>query len=50
MERLSFRTGEYRILPTRKTPNEEESEPLEGADEIVNEVSFWIDNVEVINE
>lgn len=50
VERISFRTGQYRILPTRKTPNEEESEPLVGADESVKEASFWIDNVEVINE
>ena len=50
VERISFRTGQYRILPTRKTPNEDEVEPLEGADESVKEASFWIDNVEVTNE
>lgn len=45
VERLSFRTGPYRDLPGRKTPNEEPGPPLPGADEKVALGIFYIDNV-----
>ncbi|MBT30612.1 MAG: hypothetical protein CMO01_13210 [Thalassobius sp.] len=47
VERLSFRTGEYRNLPNRKTPNQQKSEPLPGTDESVDEAIFLLDNVAV---
>lgn len=47
VERISFRTGVYRDLPNRKTPNEEPAPPLKGADEPLKIVKFYIDNVEV---
>ena len=47
VERISFRTGEYRDLPNRKTPNEDPAPPLEGADEPVEIVQFYIDDLKV---
>lgn len=47
IERLSFRTGPYRDLPNRKTPNEEPAPPLPGADEAVNPASFLLDSVHI---
>ncbi|MDW7695127.1 hypothetical protein R9C00_28945 [Flammeovirgaceae bacterium SG7u.111] len=47
VERISFRTGDYRSFPTRKTPNQKVSEPLEGADDKVEEAIFLVDDVEV---
>ncbi|MBK8505920.1 MAG: hypothetical protein IPL46_29240 [Saprospiraceae bacterium] len=47
VERLSFRTGPYRELPNRRTPNEEPGPPLPGADEPIENVVFDIDNVTV---
>jgi hypothetical protein len=44
VERISFRTGLYRNLPNRKTPNEEPGPPLPGADEPVTESVYQIDN------
>lgn len=44
VERVSFRTGNYRNNPTRKTPNQRVSEPLAGADEPVANAQYWIDN------
>lgn len=45
VERLSFRTGPYRNLPNRKTPNQVEAAPLAGCDEPLAEKTFYIDNV-----
>jgi len=45
VERLSLRTGEYRTLPTRKTPNQKPCAPLPGADEPVQEAVFLVDDV-----
>lgn len=45
VERLSFRTGEYRNLPDRNTPNQEPCPPLPGCDEPVPTASYLIDNV-----
>lgn len=45
VERISFRTGPYRDLPTRTTPNETPEPPLPGADEIVAKAVFYIDDV-----
>lgn len=47
LERLSFRTGEYRDLPNRKTPNQRPHEPLTGADQPVRKATFYIDEVKV---
>lgn len=44
VERLSFRTGLYRDIPNRKTPNETPGPPLPGADDSVNEAVFLIDD------
>lgn len=44
VERVSFRTGTYRNLPNRNTPNQEPAEPLKGADEPVVDVKFFIDD------
>ena len=45
IERLSFRTGEYRCLPDRHTPNQEPYPPLSGCDEPIQTASYLIDNV-----
>ncbi len=47
VERISFRTGAYRDLPNRKTPNEVSYPPLKGADEQQNLSSYYIDDVRV---
>lgn len=47
VERLSLRTGAYRNLPNRKTPNEEPEPPLPGADLKEKLTLFYIDNVKV---
>lgn len=44
VERISFRTGLYRDLPNRKTPNEDPAPPLPGADEAVEMVQFYVDD------
>jgi hypothetical protein len=45
VERLSFRTGSYRDIPNRKTPNEDPHPPLTGADFPVEEAIFLVDDV-----
>ena len=45
VERISFRTGPYRDLPNRKTPNEEPAPPLAGADEPLKMIQFYIDDL-----
>ena len=47
IERLSFRTGSYRDLPSRTTPNETPAPPLPGADERGEKAVFYIDEVKV---
>lgn len=47
LERLSFRTGEYRDLPNRKTPNQKPHAPLPGADSPAKKVTYYIDEVVV---
>lgn len=47
IERLSIRTGPYRDLPNRKTPNEEPGPPLPGADESVTPAVFYVDDVRI---
>ncbi|WP_198675204.1 sialidase/neuraminidase family protein [Pleomorphovibrio marinus] len=47
VERISFRTGKYRDLPNRKTPNEDPEPPLPGADEKVPLGIFYIDEVKI---
>jgi hypothetical protein len=44
VERVSFRTGEYRNLPNRRTPNEVTEPPLPGVDEKVPPTVFYIDD------
>ncbi|WP_229216083.1 hypothetical protein [Dyadobacter frigoris] len=45
IERLSLRTGTYRNLPNRLTPNETNDPPLAGADETVDPTIFYVDDV-----
>ncbi len=45
VERISLRTGPYRDLPNRNTPNQEEAPPLPGADEKVEKAIFLVDDV-----
>ncbi len=47
IERISFRTGSYRDLPNRHTPNQDPAPPLKGADDPVEKVQFYIDDVEI---
>lgn len=47
VERLSFRTGPYRELPNRHTPNQEPGPPLQGADNPVALAKFYIDDVQI---
>ncbi len=47
VERISFRTGPYRELPTRTTPNETPEPPLPGADEKVSKAVFYVDDVKL---
>jgi len=45
VERLSLRTGPYRNLPNRQTPNETNDPPLAGADEQASPTIFYVDDV-----
>lgn len=45
VERISFRSGEFRSLPNRQTPNETAAPPLKGADERQGLSRYYIDNV-----
>ena len=45
VERISFRTGAYRDLPNRNTPNQEDAPPLDGADLPVTAADFFLDDV-----
>lgn len=45
VERISFRTGAYRDLPNRTTPNEAPAPPLPGADEQQKPSRYLIDDV-----
>ncbi len=45
VERISFRTGAFRDLPTRQTVNEDVHPPLPGADEMVDAAVFLVDDV-----
>jgi len=47
VERISFRTGHYRNIPNRKTPNETPGPPLPGADLPVDEAVILLDDVSV---
>ena len=47
VERLSFRTGRYRELPDRNTPNQEPAPPLPGCDKKVAPSRYLIDNVSI---
>ena len=44
VERISFRTGNYRDIPNRKTPNEDPVPPLPGADDPVEEAIYLVDD------
>ncbi len=50
VERISFRTGEFRNLPARQTVNEKPRSPLPGADEAVEEAVFGVDDVVLVAE
>jgi hypothetical protein len=45
VERISFRTGPYRDLPDRQTPNQDPGPPLEDCDDPVPAANFYIDDV-----
>lgn len=47
VERISFRTGAYRDLPNRTTPNERPEPPLPGADQKVPKAVFYVDDVKI---
>jgi hypothetical protein len=47
VERVSFRTGAYRNLPDRHTPNQEEAPPLAGADEPVPAAEYYVDDLKI---
>jgi hypothetical protein len=47
VERLSFRTGPYRALPVRRTPNQTPGPDLSGAGEPVRPAAFHVDDVRV---
>lgn len=46
-ERLSLRTGKYRNLPNRQTPNQEKCPPLPSCDERITPAMYLIDNVHI---
>jgi len=48
VERASFRTGMYRNIPNRKTPNEEPGSPLPDADNPVQESVFLLDDFSAV--
>ncbi|MBL7649916.1 MAG: hypothetical protein JNK74_27390 [Candidatus Hydrogenedentes bacterium] len=50
VERISFRTGEFRNLPARQTVNEKPRSPLVGADDAVEEAVFGVDDVVLLGE
>lgn len=45
VERISFRTGAYRDLPNRQTPNEVPYSPLKGADKRQKLSRYYIDDI-----
>lgn len=47
IERLSFRTGAYRNLPDRNTPNQEKYNPLDNCDTPCSLSRYFIDNVSI---
>jgi hypothetical protein len=50
IERLSLRTGPYRNLPNRQTPNETNDPPLPGADEPTTPTVFYVDSVRITSK
>ncbi len=50
MERISFRTGAFRNIPNRSTPNQEAAPPLEGADVPVNASEYQIDDLIIVSD
>lgn len=46
-ERLSIRTGAYRQLPDRHTPNQDPCPPLPGCDKRTSPATYLIDNVTI---
>lgn len=46
VERLSFRTGDYRNYPNRKTPNQIPAPPLQDADQPCPTAVFYLDDVQ----
>jgi hypothetical protein len=47
VERISFRTGAYRDLPDRTTPNQEDATPLERADVPVTASEYYVDDLKI---
>jgi len=47
VERISFRTGTYRNLPNRHTPNQDPAPPLPLADDPVAPAIYYVDDVKV---
>ncbi len=48
VERISFRTGAYRNLPDRNTPNQDKCPPLEGCDEPISLSEYHIGWLKVL--
>ncbi|MBX3177824.1 MAG: hypothetical protein KF886_10720 [Candidatus Hydrogenedentes bacterium] len=49
VERISFRTGPFRDLPTRQTENEAPHSPLPGAGDPLPEALFAVDQVRLVS-
>jgi hypothetical protein len=50
VERISFRTGAYRDLPNRTTPNQEDAPPLQGADVPVSASEYYVDDLKILSK
>ena len=50
VERISFRTGQYRDTPNRKTPNQAPAPPLDGTDEPGTNARFYIDEFRAVSK
>jgi hypothetical protein len=50
VERISFRTGAFRTLPGRHTPNQDPAPPLPGADEQVSKSVYYLDDIKIVTE
>ncbi len=49
VERLSLRTGKWRNLPNRHTPNQDKCPPLDGCDEATDAAKYLIKDVKIVS-